>query len=60
MLHYRVSSRVTVEGTKIWIATFNNSFSASRFADQQRKLGYNVYEPNPLVMQSTAEIEYWK
>lgn len=46
--------------TKVFVAKFTSSFTASRFADQKRKEGWNVYEENPLQVKSEYKVEYWK
>ncbi|HCF4141387.1 TPA: hypothetical protein NIE10_006585 [Pseudomonas aeruginosa] len=60
IMHYKARSRITPQGEKVWVATFKNPFTASRFAEQQRQRGYQVFEPNPLISRDDTEIEYWK
>ena len=45
---------------KVFSAKFSSSFTASRFADQKRKEGWDVFEPNPLVVSDVYIVEYWK
>lgn len=45
---------------KVFSAKFTSSFTASRFADQKRKEGWNVFEPNPLTVRAEYAVEYWK